>query len=229
MRTSSAANIGADKDSDVRQRKAINEYAQRAGYAIVGSFNDAAVSGADLIEERPGFAALLERIDGNGVRTIIIEDPPSRFARSMKASILGEMLLKARGVKVLCANGEPLFSDPDEEEDDMRNAMRQIAMVFSELEKKRLTRKLRGARDRKSAKLGRRVEGRKPVPEATLREAKRLYRRNPKTGIRRSLRQIASELATLGHLAPPNGNEYNPNSIRQMLERAGVYLAQSSR
>ncbi len=226
MRTSSAANIGADKDSDVRQRKAINEYAQRAGYAIVGSFNDAAVSGADLIEERPGFAALLERIDGNGVRTIIIEDP-SRFARSMKASILGEMLLQARGVKVLCANGEPLFTNPDEEEDDMRNAMRQIAMVFSELEKKRLTRKLRGARDRKSAKLGRRVEGRKPVPEATLREAKRLYRRNPKTGNRRSLRQIASELATLGHLAP-NGNEYNPNSIRQMLERAGVYLAQPS-
>lgn len=221
MRTSSATNVGANKDSDKRQAAAIASYAKSSGIEVVDSYYDAAVSGADLIEERPGFGALLERIDGNGVRTIIIEDP-SRFARSMKASILGEMLLQARGVKVLCANGEPLFADPEEEEDDMRNAMRQIAMVFSELEKKRLTRKLRGARDRKSAVLGRRVEGRKPVPDATVREAKRLYRRNPKTGKRRSLRLIASELASLGH-SSPNGKEYNPNSIRQMLERAGVY------
>jgi hypothetical protein len=38
------------------------------------------VSGADPIDTRPGFAAMLERIDGNGVRTIIVETA-SRFAR----------------------------------------------------------------------------------------------------------------------------------------------------
>jgi hypothetical protein len=32
------------------------------------------VSGADPIESRPGFAALLNRIDGNGVRIVLVED-----------------------------------------------------------------------------------------------------------------------------------------------------------
>ena len=44
IRTSSAANVGADKDSDKRQRAAIEGYAKRAGFALVDEFNDAAVS-----------------------------------------------------------------------------------------------------------------------------------------------------------------------------------------
>ncbi len=35
LRTSSAANVGADKDSDKRQRAAIYAYAASAGYEIV--------------------------------------------------------------------------------------------------------------------------------------------------------------------------------------------------
>jgi DNA invertase Pin-like site-specific DNA recombinase len=61
IRTSSAANVGQDKDSDKRQRAAIEGYAKRAGFVLVEEFNDAAVSGADPIEIRPGFAALLDR------------------------------------------------------------------------------------------------------------------------------------------------------------------------
>ena len=52
------------------------------GYDLVGEFYDAAVSGADAIETRAGFAALLDRIEGNGVRTVIVEDA-SRFARGL--------------------------------------------------------------------------------------------------------------------------------------------------
>jgi DNA invertase Pin-like site-specific DNA recombinase len=52
LRTSSAANVGADKDSDKRQREAIHAFAKRAGYEIVDEFYDAAVSGADHINER---------------------------------------------------------------------------------------------------------------------------------------------------------------------------------
>ena len=44
IRTSSAANVGADKDSDKRQRAAIEGYAKRAGFVLVEEFNDAAVS-----------------------------------------------------------------------------------------------------------------------------------------------------------------------------------------
>jgi Resolvase, N terminal domain len=60
-------------DSDRRQREAIAAFASRAGYELVGEFYDAAVSGADPIDTRPGFAAMLERIEGNGVRTILVE------------------------------------------------------------------------------------------------------------------------------------------------------------
>ena len=43
-------------------------------------------TGADPIEDRPGFAALLDRIENNGVRIVIVEDV-SRFAREMKAYV----------------------------------------------------------------------------------------------------------------------------------------------
>ena len=56
IRTSSAANVGSDKDSDKRQRAAIESFAKRSGFALVAEYNDAAVSGADPIETRRGFA-----------------------------------------------------------------------------------------------------------------------------------------------------------------------------
>jgi hypothetical protein len=88
LRTSSAANVGSDKDSDRRQRDALETFARRAGYELVGEFNDAAVSGADHIETRPGFAAMLARIAGNGLRTIIVETA-SRFARDLMVQEVG--------------------------------------------------------------------------------------------------------------------------------------------
>ena len=81
MRTSSATNVGEGKDSEARQRKAIEAYAKSAGVVIVDWFYDAAVSGADRIETRPGFTAALTRIAGNGVRTIIVETA-NRYART---------------------------------------------------------------------------------------------------------------------------------------------------
>src|SRR4051812_47505790 len=80
--------------------------------------------------------------------------------------------------------------------------MRQIAGAFAQLEKARLVGKLRAARDRKRA-TGAKVEGRKSHAElrpdaVTL--AKRLHRAPPKTGKRRSVREIATELAHAGHL-----------------------------
>lgn len=77
VRTSSAANVGHDKDSEPRQRRAIERFAKSP-----------AVSGADPIESRPGFAALLNRIDGNGVRIVLVEDA-TRSARDLMAQELG--------------------------------------------------------------------------------------------------------------------------------------------
>src|SRR3954449_12780135 len=66
LRTSSATNTGPDKDSERRQREAIQAFAKRAGFALVAEFSDPGVSGADPIAERPGFGQLLDKIEGNG-------------------------------------------------------------------------------------------------------------------------------------------------------------------
>ena len=72
LRTSSAANV--EGDSADRQRAAIRAYAARNGIDLVEEFYDAAVSGADPVEERRGFAAMLDRIEGNGVKLVLVED-----------------------------------------------------------------------------------------------------------------------------------------------------------
>ncbi|MFZ2142712.1 MAG: recombinase family protein, partial [Xanthobacteraceae bacterium] len=86
----------------------------------------------------PGFARLLDRIEGNGVRVVLIEHA-SRFARDLIAQERGIVLLVARGVKVITAGGDDLTdtSDPS------RVMMRQIAGAFAQYEKARLVARLR--------------------------------------------------------------------------------------
>jgi DNA invertase Pin-like site-specific DNA recombinase len=189
LRTSSAANVGADKDSEKRQRAAVAGYAKAAGFDVVDWFNDPAVSG-DPIETRPGFSALLDRIEGNGVRTVIVEDA-SRFARDLVTQELGIIALIKRGVRVLTANGDNLTDSSD----PSRKMMRQIAGSFAEYEKARLVAKLKGARDRKRAETGK-CGGRKSYAEArpeVVALAKEL------SGQRMSYRKISAELASRAH------------------------------
>lgn len=213
LRTSSAANVGADKDSDRRQRDAITSFAERSGFVIVEEFYDAAVSGADPIDVRPGFLALLERIASNGVRTVLVEDA-SRFARTLMTQEAGIATLAGLGVRVLTTRGDDLT----ESDDEMRVAMRQIAGVFSQLEKTRLVKKLAAARARKRA-AGHKVEGRKGHAELrpdAVRMAKRLHAK-PRKGARLTLRAIAKRLADAG-FRNNNGGEFNPASIKAMLD-----------
>src|SRR5215207_8881182 len=72
-RTSSAANVGPDKDSLARQHEAVSAYAEAHGLTIVREFYDAAVSGADPIDQRPGFLAMLQYLHSNGARVITAE------------------------------------------------------------------------------------------------------------------------------------------------------------
>jgi len=214
MRTSSAANVGADKDSEKRQRAAIEAFAKRTGAEVVAWFYDPAVSGADPIESRPGFSALLDRLEANGVHTVLVEDA-SRFARDLVTQELGLLALIKRGVRVLTANGDDLTdtSDPS------RVMMRQIAGSFAQYEKARVVAKLRAARQRIRAAKGK-CEGRKSYLERDpelVRQAKRLHRRSPK-GHRRSLREIARELAAMGY-ANRSGQPYSASCIRSMIGR----------
>jgi DNA invertase Pin-like site-specific DNA recombinase len=89
LRTSSRTNVGQDKDSDKRQLAAIEAYAKVAGFEIVGAFFDAAVSGADAVNDRRGFTEMLEQLLSNGARTILVESPDP-VARSRLMTREGE-------------------------------------------------------------------------------------------------------------------------------------------
>jgi DNA invertase Pin-like site-specific DNA recombinase len=197
-RTSSAANVGPDKDSLARQRAAVAAYAKARGLEVAREFCDAAVSGADPIDRRPGFVAMLAHLHADGARTILVETA-SRFARDLAVQLTGHDLLKARGIELVPVDAPDHFAD----DTPTARMVRQILGAVAEFEKASLVLKLRGARDRRSAALGRRVEGRRGYgvtsPEL-VREAKRLARKNPKTGKRRSLRAVAAELAGLEFL-----------------------------
>src|SRR5262249_37289021 len=110
LRTSSATNVGTDKDSDKRQRAAIEAFAKRAGYNLVGEYYDQAVRGADALDARLGFAAILKQIAGNGVRPIIVETA-NRFARDLIVQETGHRMLKGKGIEIIAADSPTAFVD----------------------------------------------------------------------------------------------------------------------
>lgn len=211
FRTSSAANVGADKDSLRRQQEAVEAYAKGPPkITIASTFYDAAVSGADPIDQRPGFSDLLAFCQEHGVGMVLVENA-SRFARDLAVQMTGHALLERLGIELVPVDAPSYFTDPS----PTAVMVRQILGAVSQFEKAGLVAKLRAARDRIRARDGR-CEGRAPVPEAVVAEAKRLARRNPKTGKTRSLRKIAAELAALGHLGV-SGGPYTASSVRNML------------
>ena len=213
-RTSSAANVGDDKDSQRRQMEAVHSFAKAKGYEIVSEHYDAAVSGADPIDSRPGFVKMLSYLRGNAARTILVENA-SRFARDLAVQITGHELLKLEGIELVPVDAPDHFIN----ETPTAVMVRQILGAVSQFEKASIVDKLRKARDHQSAVIGRRIEGRKPYSETLpemVKEAKRLARRSPKTGKRRSLRAIANELAVLGYTRS-NGEAYNAQTIKNII------------
>jgi DNA invertase Pin-like site-specific DNA recombinase len=213
LRTSSRTNVGADKDSDKRQRAAIEAYAKAAGYEIADTFYDMAVSGADPVSERSGFAEMLEHLMSNGVRTIIVESP-DRFARDLMVQLAGHDMLKARGVTLIAASAPTFFI----EDTPTAVLVRQVLGAVAEFEKATLVAKLAAARRRKRTATGKKVEGRKSHAEKRpeiVALAKALARKKPKGG-KLSLRAVSAELAAQGYLNE-RGKPFNPKSVSVLL------------
>jgi DNA invertase Pin-like site-specific DNA recombinase len=171
LRTSSAANVGADKHSEKRQREAIASFTKRAEFDILGWYYDAAMSGADTIDTRPGFAEMLKRIEGNGVRTIIVETS-NRFARDLMEQEVGYAKLRERGIDLIAADNPSFFLD----DTPTAKLVRQVPGAIAEFDKATTVAKLRGARERRRAQVGK-CEGRKRPGElhpALVLEAKQL-------------------------------------------------------
>jgi DNA invertase Pin-like site-specific DNA recombinase len=212
FRTSSATNVGEDKDSLKRQREAVTKYAKAAGYEIVAEYADDAVKGSDPVDARPGFAAMMTRIAGNGVRTIIVETA-SRFARDLIVQETGWHMLTDAGITLIASDSPDAFLD------DTPTAVmiRQILGSVSQFEKAMLVAKLKGARDRKKAATGK-CGGRKRYAERSpelVAMAKKLAR-YPVNGRKRSLRHIAAELEAQGHVTS-DGKRYAATAVARMI------------
>ncbi|MBQ0819150.1 recombinase family protein [Microvirga sp. HBU67558] len=212
LRTSSSSNIGVDKDSDKRQRSAIQAFAKRAGYEIGDEFYDQAVSGADAVDVRPGFKSMMERLRSDGIQVIIVETA-NRFARDLIVQETGYEMLKERGITLIAADSpESFISDTP-----TAVLIRQVLGSVSQFEKAMLVDKLRVARTRLREK-GLKVEGRKSYQEIDPKMvalAKKL-RRYPVHGRRRSLSEIASELAKAGYMTR-NGKPFAKTAIAKMV------------
>lgn len=207
-RTSSATNVGQDKDSLKRQEAAVRAYAAAHSLEIVHEYYDAAVSGADHVMARAGFSEMLSYMLSNGARIVLVEDA-SRFARDLIVQETGYQMLKDQGIELIAVDS------PDSFVSDTPTAVmvRQILGAVRQFQKTELVAKLRGARVRKRRETGR-CEGNpnwvKTVPDAAIEAATEMHGR----GL--SLRAIGTELATAGYLNR-NGRPYAAQSVQRML------------
>jgi len=184
-------------DGFPRQRQAIATYAKRHGLELVDEYRDEGVSGTRELEDRPGLARVLDRVEHNGVKVVIVERA-DRLARDL---MIGEIILdqfRRAGVRVVATDGTDLTTN-----DNPTTVMvRQILGAVAQFDKAMTVAKLRAARQRLRAK-GTRVEGRKPyghhANEQALIDRMRALRRKPVKGARLSYAAIAAQLNTDGH------------------------------
>lgn len=206
----------AEGDGPDRQRAAITRFAKSSGLALLEEFSDIGVSGTKELAGRPGLAALLDRLESNGVRTVLVERP-DRLARDlMVQEVIVAQFMKI-GARILSADGIDLTSSDD---DPTRRLIRQILGAVSEFEKNVLVLKLRAARERKRNR-GERVEGVKPygfyLAEAAIIARMRQLRRKPANGRRPSLAVIAKQLNAEGH-RNRSGREWSPAMVHHVLK-----------
>lgn len=220
-RTSSATNVSKkdkggekpkkglseDKDSRVRQELAVRNYASANNVEIVGEFCDAAVSGADMIDTRPGFEAMLHAILSNGVRLILVETA-NRFARDLIVQETGYQYLKSRDVDIVAVDSPGAFLD----DTPTATLIRQILGAVAQFEKSALVARLAGGRKRTG-----RPGGLTPLTETqpeVVTRVRKMRAADPSI----TLRAISATLVDEGHLTS-KGKPYSASQIARILAR----------
>jgi DNA invertase Pin-like site-specific DNA recombinase len=153
LRVSSVGQV--EGDGFERQLIAVRSYAQANGIKIAKIFREEGVSGTKDLENRPALRELLTALHADGVKLVLIEKL-DRLARDLmiQESIIAD--LNRHGFEIRSVAEPDLCSG-----DPSRTLIRQILGAFSQYERAMIVLKLRGARQRMRAKVGR-CEGRKP-------------------------------------------------------------------
>jgi DNA invertase Pin-like site-specific DNA recombinase len=206
---------GADQnrgDGFERQRVACAAHAASAGMEVVGEYIET-VSGTHDGLDRPVFAAMLERIAGNGVRVVLIERA-DRLARDLMVSEALLCQLRNLGVKVIesCSG-----LDLTDASDPSRIMIRQMLGAVAEFNKRELVGKLAKAR-RRIRDSGKRCDGRKPFG-ARAGEVETLVSMEMMRDEGMSLRQIAGQLE-VNESPSRSGKPWTAEAVRVILKRA---------
>lgn len=208
-------------DGFPRQREAVAKYAAAAGLDLVHEYRDEGVCGANELADRPGLAELLDRLESNGVRLVVVERA-DRLARDLLVQEVTLGQFRDLGVQVVDAGGQDLtVADGD----PTRTLIRQVLGAVAEFDKNVTVLKLRAARDRKRRATGK-CEGRKAYGETDQREAAtvdriRKLRRKPRRGERPSFQQVADQL-NAEKLPTRTGVPWSKGSVHAVCRRLGI-------
>ena len=179
MRTSSAANVGDDKDSESRQRARCQEFADNRSMTIMQEYKDPAVSGTDPLISRPGFSHMVADCIEYGIRTMLVESG-DRFARDLVVQETGIQWLRDLGIEVVCADNMEQYTNPG----CTGALVRQMLGAVNEFVAAQVRERLRHGRQKALASVAADPGG------------KRSYKNNPKVGGPESLLEHDPELVS---------------------------------
>jgi len=211
----------ADGDTWDRQEASVRKYAAGNSLTVADGdwFRDVGISGTKDMGDRPGLAALLDRVESNGVRVVLVENA-TRLARDLMVSEVILQQLRDAGCRVIsCDSGTNLIDESDD--DPTRRLIRQVLGAVAEFDRRVTVLKLRAARERIRRRTGQ-CEGRKPYGsrpgEAAVIERIRTLYRKPHGRSRRSLQEIADTLNADG-VTTRTGKPWAKGTLHQIIKR----------
>ena len=207
------------------QERLIRAWAKANGHKLTAVRKDGGVSGANDIDTREGLPLTLADIRDGRAEAMVVSSI-DRLARllTIQEAILGTVW--RLGGKLCTVDGGEVT--PDDPDDPMRTAMRQMAGVFAQLDRSMVVKRLRNGRQTKaqqggyaygSPAFGQRSVDRQlvtDVHEAAVAERIVTMRRAG-----RSLRQIAAELNAEG-IASKRGGTWHPLTVERVIARVSV-------
>ena len=209
-----------DGDGFPRQSETIKRFAKSHGLNLANSYQDV-ISGTKEMNDRNGLAELLDRVESDGIKTVLVERA-DRIARDL---VVGEVILRQfrdLGVKVIAADSGADLTAADD--DPTRVLIRQVLGAVSQFEKSVIVLKLRAARNRKRRTEPGWSEGRKPFGyfpgEAPVLKRIKELRRKPRGKKRPSYQSVADVLNAEGHTTR-TGIEWNRGCVYAICKREG--------
>jgi len=219
LRVSTKGQAREDKHGYKRQKDAIDSFAQKSGLKIIKYFQEP-VSGCKNSDERPAFMEMVSTILRENRISCIVVEGMDRLARELMVQEQLISYLASKSIDLYSANTGENVTEAIKD-DPVKKAMVQMQGVFSELEKSRLVKKLRKARESVRERTGR-CEGRKPYgtlvgEEEVVQLIKSLYKK-PKGKKRMSYQKIAEELNSR-NIKPRAAKKWEARTVYNIIQR----------